>query len=70
MSDYSYTTTEAATALDVTPGRIRQMLLAHELDSIKRGRDRFISAKSVEEARRRKTKPGPAAKTSPTKPKK
>ena len=55
-----YTTTEAAALLDVTPARVRQMVAREEIVSVKMGRDRFISAEAIEEAKRRKTRPGPA----------
>jgi excisionase family DNA binding protein len=55
-----YTTNEAAALLDVTPARVRQMVARGEIASEKMGRDRFITAEAIEEARRRKTTPGPA----------
>ena len=61
-----YTTNEAAALLDVTPARVRQMVARGEIASEKMGRDRFITAEAIEEARRRKTKPGPAASASKT----
>jgi excisionase family DNA binding protein len=54
-----YTTTEAAALLDVTPARVRQMVARGEIESEKMGRDRFITAAAIEEAKHRKTKPGP-----------
>jgi excisionase family DNA binding protein len=54
-----YTTNEAAALLDVTPARVRQMVARGEIESEKMGRDRFITPAALEEARRRKTKPGP-----------
>lgn len=66
-----YTTNEAAALLDVTPARVRQMVAREEIPSVKLGRDRFITAEAIEEAKRRKTKPGPtpsATKAKPDKP--
>lgn len=62
MSAELYTTNEAADLLGVTPARVRQMVARDEIDSVKMGRDRFITAKAVEAARLRKTKPGPKPK--------
>jgi excisionase family DNA binding protein len=62
MSEHLYTTSEAAGLLDVTPARVRQMVARGEIESVKMGRDRFITAEAIEEARRRKTKPGPTPK--------
>lgn len=59
-----YTTNEAAALLDVTPARVRQMVARGEIESVKMGRDRFVSAEAIEEAKRRKTKPGPEPKAS------
>lgn len=56
-----YTTNEAAAILDVTPARVRQMVARGEIESEKMGRDRFITAKAIEGAKQRKTKPGPVA---------
>jgi excisionase family DNA binding protein len=58
-----YTTNEAAALLDVTPARVRQMVARGEIESVKMGRDRFVTAEAIEEARGRKTKPGPTAST-------
>ena len=57
-----YTTAEAAAALGVTPGRIRQMVLAGELDAEKFGRDLMITADDLKKAKERKTSPGPEKK--------
>jgi excisionase family DNA binding protein len=62
-----YTTNEAAELLDVTPARVRQMVARDEIASVKMGRDRFITAEAIEEAKGRKTKPGPTRQ--PPKPK-
>ncbi len=60
MSRELYTTNEAAELLGVTPARVRQMIARSEIESEKLGRDRFITAKAIKAARRRKTRPGPA----------
>lgn len=56
-----YTTSEAANALGVTAGRVRQMVISGEIAAEKVGRDLLIPAAEVERARSRKTKPGPIA---------
>lgn len=55
-----YTTNEAAALLDVATARVRQMVARGEMASEKLGRDRFITPEAIDEARRRKTRPGPA----------
>jgi excisionase family DNA binding protein len=60
MAKTLYTTNETATLLEVTPARVRQMVARGEIESEKMGRDRFITAEAIKEARGRKTKPGPA----------
>ncbi len=62
MSQNLYTTNEAAAQLDVTPARVRQMVARGEIESVKMGRDRFITAAAIAEARQRKTRPGPTPK--------
>lgn len=57
-----YTTAEAANELGVTPGRVRQMVLNKELKAEKLGRDLLIPATAVENAKNRKTTPGPPTK--------
>jgi len=52
------TTTEAAAALDVTTGRIRQLIASGQLAATKRGRDHLIARADVEAARQRQTSPG------------
>ena len=54
------TTEAAAKTLGVTPGRIRQMVLDGSLEAEKFGSNLAIDATSVEAAKQRKTKPGPA----------
>ncbi len=67
MSTNLYTTTEAAGFLDVTPARVRQMVARGEIESVKMGRDRFITAEAINGAKQRKTKPGPTPKPPATK---
>jgi excisionase family DNA binding protein len=64
--DKLYTTNEAAGLLEVTPARVRQMVARDEIASVKMGRDRFITAAAIAEARQRKTKPGPTPKSAET----
>lgn len=66
MEKKLYTTSEAAALLDVTPARVRQMVVRGEIESQKLGRDRFITAEAIAEAQKRKTKPGPAPKPKAT----
>jgi excisionase family DNA binding protein len=54
-----YTTNEAAELLGISPARVRQMIARKEIQSVKMGRDRFVTAETIQEAKRRKTKPGP-----------
>lgn len=70
MSTKLLTTSEAATELGVTPGRVRQMVLEGELIAEKFGRDLMITGEAVVKAKQRKKKPGPAAKAGKPKPKK
>ncbi len=60
--DRHFTTKETAELLDVTPGRVRQMVVDGILTPQKFGRDLMFSAKDIEAARKRKTTPGPAKK--------
>ena len=53
-----FTTSEAAEMLDVTPARVRQMILAGEMLAEKKGRDLLIPQSQVEKAKGRKTTPG------------
>jgi excisionase family DNA binding protein len=57
--EQTFTTTEAAEMLGVTTARIRQMVLAGEIEGEKRGRDLLIPKSQIEKAKARKTKPGP-----------
>lgn len=61
--DGRYTTNEAAVLLGLSAARVRQMVARGEIASEKFGRDRFVTAAAIEEARKRKTKPGPVPKT-------
>ncbi len=54
-----YTTVEAAAALSITAARVRQLILDGEMMAEKVGRDLLIPAEAIEQARQRKTKPGP-----------
>jgi excisionase family DNA binding protein len=56
------TTAEAAQELGVTQTRVRQMILAGEIDAVMRGGSWFITPDQVEKARGRKTKSGPKPK--------
>lgn len=55
-----YTTKQAGELLGVSQSRIRQMVMAREIDFEYFGRSLVITEKGIEEARKRKTKPGPA----------
>lgn len=67
MAKTLYTTAEAAAALGVTAGRIRQMILDGELAAEKLGRDLVIKAEDITAAKSRKTAPGPARQEKPEK---
>jgi excisionase family DNA binding protein len=62
MAERLYTTTQAASELGVTPGRVRQMVIDGEIAAQKFGRDLMISASAIMAAKKRKTTPGPAPK--------
>lgn len=55
----TFTTTEAAEILGVSAARIRQMVLAGDIEGEKKGRDLLIPKSAIEKAKARKTKPGP-----------
>jgi excisionase family DNA binding protein len=55
----TFTTAEAAKILEVTAARVRQMVLAGDIEGEKRGRDLLIPKSQIEKAKARKTKPGP-----------
>ncbi len=61
----TYTTDEAAAMLEVTPGRVRQMVRAGVLRAEKFGRAHFIPAEALRSAAERKRKPGPTPKAKP-----
>lgn len=71
MAKETFTTTEAAEALGVTVGRVRQLVLDGTLKAEKFGRDLLITAEALEQARARKTtrgpEPKPKAKEAPAK---
>lgn len=62
MGKETFTTNEAAAELNVTPARVRQMVLGGTLPARKFGRDLVITAEALELARQRKTIPGPEPK--------
>ena len=55
-----YTTSEASEELGVTSARVRQMILKGELAAEKFGRDLMITEEAVNQAKKRKTNPGPS----------
>ena len=57
-----YTVHEAAEKLGLSDSRIRQMVLADEIDHRYFGRVIVISEKGIEQAKARNTKPGPSSK--------
>ena len=60
MGNKWLTTKEAAESLGITTGRVLQLYWSGELEGEKTGRDVLINPQSVEAAKARKTKPGPA----------
>jgi excisionase family DNA binding protein len=62
MGKETFTTNEAAAELNITPARVRQMVLDGTLPAEKFGRDLVITAEALEIARQRKTVPGPEPK--------
>jgi excisionase family DNA binding protein len=58
----TFTTSEAAEELGVSPARVRQMVRDGILTAEKFGRDLSITRKAIEAAKQRKTMPGPAPK--------
>jgi len=63
----TYTTDEAAELLEVTPGRVRQMVRDGTLRAERFGRAHVIPAEALKDATARKTKPGPTPKAVTTK---
>jgi excisionase family DNA binding protein len=59
MAKAFYTSAEAAAVLGITPPRVRQMVLAGEMEAKKHGRSLLILPEAIEQAKLRKTKPGP-----------
>ena len=59
MAKTFYTTNEAAAELGVTSTRVRQMVLDGTMTAEKHGRDLLILPEAIEQAKLRKTKPGP-----------
>ena len=62
MGKEFYTTEEAAALLDVTVGRVRQMIADGLVKTERFGRAHMISRGALAAAARRRTKPGPAPK--------
>jgi len=60
--DFTIATKDAATELGVTASRVRQLFYAGILSAKLIGRDLFISERSIDKAKQRKTLPGPAKK--------
>jgi excisionase family DNA binding protein len=60
----TYTVRDAAEVLGVSPSRVRQLVLAGTLPAEKFGPVLAIPADAVEAAKKRKTSPGPASKSS------
>ena len=58
----TYTVNEAASELDVTPGRVRQMIIDGLLHTTRFGNLHVITSEALSAARARKTKPGPTPK--------
>ncbi len=67
-NDDLMSTKQAAAALGVSVGRIRQLLISGALPSIKPGHDRLVRRGDVDALRTRKTKPGPPARKPPPAP--
>ena len=60
MNNKGYTTKEAGKILGISQSRIRQLVLADEIDYDYFGRSLVITEKGLKEAKKRNTKPGPA----------
>ena len=61
MDKKFYTSKEAAELLGVTDARIRQMAIAGEIEHERFGRALMITFKGIQQAKERKTQPGPKA---------
>lgn len=61
----TYTTKEAAEELDVSDARVRQMIIDGSIEADRFGRSHVITQAAIEAAKKRKTAPGPVAKTAP-----
>jgi excisionase family DNA binding protein len=57
------TTKQAAEMLGISDSRIRQLILDGQVPAVKAGRDWLIRASDLRRAEKRKTKPGPPAKS-------
>jgi excisionase family DNA binding protein len=62
MSKKTFTANEAAAELGVSSARVRQMVVDGSLPVSRFGRALVISAEALEQAKQRKTKPGPVPK--------
>ena len=56
-----YTVQEAADQVGISDSRIRQLVLAGDIDHLYFGRAIVITELGIEQAKARKTKPGPSA---------
>jgi excisionase family DNA binding protein len=63
MAKAFYTTAEAAEELGVAASRVRQLVLDGTIAAEKHGRDLMILPEAIEQAKLRKTKPGPKKQT-------
>jgi excisionase family DNA binding protein len=63
MAKAFYTTAEAAEELGVAASRVRQMVLDGTMTAERHGRALLILPEAIEQAKLRKTRPGPAAAT-------
>lgn len=61
MNKKFYTSKQAAELLGITDARIRQMAIAGEIEHERFGRALMITDKGIEQAKVRKTQPGPRA---------
>ena len=59
--DKQFTVKEAAKEVGVSDSRIRQLVMANEIEHTYFGNMLVITEKGVEQAKSRKTKPGPAS---------